>query len=255
MNIPMKCFFISLLILSAALAGAQSSGMITYEEKMDLHKNLPPERQDMKDMIPQYNISKFELIFSGDESLYRAQKQEELPTTSTSPGGPPMGMRFGAGRANRVVYKDLAKDTMIDSRDFMQKQFLITGPPKPRKWKIGTKHKEILGYNCLEASFREDSVTTMVAWFSPQLPVPNGPSDYQGLPGMILQVDVNDGLRMVTATEINLDSVDTSVIVAPSKGKEVTPEEFEKIREEKMKEMGMQQGGPTSGQQMFIIRQ
>ena len=82
-----------------------------------------------------------------------------------------MGMRFGAGRANRVVYKDLAKDTMIDSRDFMQKQFLITGPPKPRKWKIGKKQKEILGYNCLEASFREDSVTSMVVWFSPQLPV------------------------------------------------------------------------------------
>lgn len=222
---------------------------------MDLHKNLPPERQDMKDMIPQFNISKFELIFSGDESIYRAQKQEELPTTSTSPGGPPMGMRFGGGRANRVVYKDLAKDTMIDSRDFMQKQFLITGTPTLRKWKIGTKHKEILGYNCLEASFREDSATTMVAWFSPQLPVSNGPSDYQGLPGMILQVDVNDGLRMFTASEIKLDSVDTSVIVAPNKGKEVTAEEFEKIREEKMKEMGMQQGGPSGGQHMIMIRQ
>lgn len=251
----MKCLFISLLILSATIIGAQSSGMIIYEEKMDLHKNLPPERQDMKDMIPQFNISNFELIFSGDESLYRAQKQEELPTTTTSAGGPPMGMRFGGGRANRVVYKDLAKDTMIDSRDFMQKQFLITGSPSPRKWKIGKKHKEILGYNCLEASFREDSVTTMVAWFTPQLPVSNGPSDYQGLPGMILQVDVNDGLRMVTATAIKLDSVDTSVIVAPNKGKEVTPEEFEKIREEKMKEMGMQQGGQGGGQHMIMIRQ
>ncbi|MDZ4747217.1 MAG: GLPGLI family protein [Saprospiraceae bacterium] len=251
----MKFLFISLLILSATIADAQSAGMITYEEKMDLHKNLPPDRQDMKDMIPQFNISKFELIFSGDESIYRAQKQEELPATSSSPGGPPMGMRFGGGRANRVVYKDLAKDTMIDSRDFMQKQFLITGPPKPRKWKIGIKHKEILGYNCLEASFRADSVTTMVAWFSPQLPIPNGPSDYQGLPGMILQVDVNDGERMVTATEINIDSVDTTMIVAPSKGKEVTPEEFEKIREEKMKEMGMQQGAPGGGQHMFMIRQ
>ena len=72
---------------------------------------------------------------------------------------------------------------------------------------------------------------------------------------MILQVDVNDGLRTITATEIKLDSVDTTVIVAPNKGKEVTPEEFEKIREEKMKEMGMQHGGPASGQPVFIIRQ
>jgi GLPGLI family protein len=161
-------------------------------------------------------------------------------------------MRFG--RPNRVVYKNLALDTMVDSRDFMQKQFLITGPPQVRKWKIGTKQKEILGYHCLEASVQMDSATFIVAWFTPQLSISNGPSDYQGLPGMILGIDINEGTRMVTATEIQLDSVDTAVIVAPDKGKEVTPEEFEKIREEKMKEMGMQRGGP-GGQQMFFIRQ
>lgn len=220
---------------------------------MDLHKNLPPDRQDMKDMIPQFNIAKFELIFSGDQSIYRAQKQEEMaPPTSASPGP---GMRFGAGRANRVVFKDLALDTMIDSRDFMQKQFLITGPPTPRKWKIGKKQKDVLGYKCMEASFRVDSATALVAWFTPQINISNGPSDYQGLPGMILMIDVNDGERMITATEIKLDSIDAAVLVAPDKGKEVTPEEFEKIREEKMKEMGMQRGGPAGGQHMMIIKQ
>jgi GLPGLI family protein len=252
----MKYPLFALLVLMGTKVFAQSAGIITYEEKMDLHKTLPPDRQDMKDMIPQFNITPFELIFSGDESIYRAKKQEEITTPpGAPPGGPGMGMRFGGGRANRIVYKDLAKDTMIDSRDFMQKQFLITGPPKTRKWKIGTKQKEILGYNCMEASFRVDSATALVAWFTPQINISNGPSDYQGLPGMILQIDVNAGERMITATEIRLDSVDTSILIAPDKGKEVTPEEFEKIREEKMKEMGMQHGGPGGGQQMFIIRQ
>ncbi len=253
----MKYLVFAFFLLTAGLIGAQSTGKITFEEKMDLHKNLPPDRQDMKDMIPQFNISKFELIFAGDQSLYHAQKQEELPPTSAaSPGGPPMGgMRFGAGRANRVVFKDLALDTMIDSRDFMQKQFLITGPPTPRKWKIGKTQKEILGYNCMQASYKVDSTTALVAWFTPQISISNGPGDYQGLPGMILQIDVNEGERMITATEIVFDSVDTSIIVAPNKGKEVTPEEFEKIREEKMKEMGMQNGGGPGGPHMIMIRQ
>ncbi len=251
----MKYTLLALLFLVTLTAGAQTSGMITYEEKMDIWKNLPPDRQDMKDMIPQYNTTQFEMIFSGDESLYRPKKQEELPpVSSTTPSGPPRGMGFG-GRATRVVYKDLAKDTIIDSRDFMQKQFLITGTPKARKWKIGKGQKDILGYKCMEASFRVDSATSLVAWFTPQISISNGPSDYQGLPGMILQVDTNNGERTVTATEIKLDSVDTSVLVAPNKGKEVTPEEFEIIREEKMKEMGMQRGGPGGGQQMMIIRQ
>ncbi len=216
---------------------------------MDIHKTLPPDRQDMKDMIPQFNVSMYELTFLGDESIYQVQKQEEISLGST----PGPGMRFG--RANRVVYKNLAENNMIDSRDFMQKQFLLVGEPIARKWKIGTKQKEILGYNCMEASYRADSVTAMVAWFTPQISISNGPSDYQGLPGMILQVDINEGQRLVTATAITLDSVDTSIIVAPSKGKEVTPEEFEKIREEKMKEMGVQQSGPGGGHQMMIIRQ
>jgi GLPGLI family protein len=165
-----------------------------------------------------------------------------------------MTMRFG--RDNRVVYKNIAEHKMIDSRDFMQKQFLITGEPKERKWKIGAKQKEILGYNCMEATCKVDSATSVVAWFTPQLQISNGPSDYQGLPGMILQIDINDGLRMITATEVKLEDVDTSVIVAPTKGKEVTSEEFEKIRAEKMKEMGMDHGGPggPGGQHMMIIR-
>lgn len=248
----MKLFSLSLfLCLSTQVLLAQSAGLITYEEKMDLHKTLPPDRQDMKDMIPQFNSMLYELTYNGDESIYKAKKIEEITDPGQgSPGGP---MRFG--RPNRVVYKNNATNQMVDSRDFMQKQFLIKGELTPRKWKIGAKQKEILGYPCLEASFQQDSATMIKAWFTPQLQIMNGPSDYQGLPGLILQIDINDGTRMITATEIKSDSIDTSVIVMPDKGKEVTAEEFEKIREEKMKEMGMMRGGPGGPPQMMIIRQ
>lgn len=240
------------MLMAFSLTHAQdhATGKITFEEKMDLHRNLPPERQDMKDMMPQFNSSFWELTYHGDESLYQAQKQEETEYSSTQ-GGAHMMMRFG--RDNRILYKNLADAKMIDSREFMQKQFLITGPPTARKWKIGTEQKEILGYPCFQASFRVDSATQIVAWFTPQLEQANGPSDYQGLPGMILQIDVNNGERTLTATNIQFDSVDTSIIIAPTKGKEVTDEEFKKIREEKMKEMGIQGGGP--GPQMHIMIQ
>lgn len=248
----MKFVFATVLTCFSLLAVSQSIGHIVFEEKMDIHKTLPPERQDMKDMIPQFNASEFELIFNGDESIYQPHKKDEPTEVTSSQGGATMTMRFG--RDNRVVYKNMATDVMIDSRDFMQKQFLITGPPTPRKWKVGSKQKEILGYHCMEASYRVDSITALTAWFTPQLAVSNGPSDYQGLPGMILQIDINDGTRMITATEITFENVDTAVIVAPSKGKEVTSEEFEKIREEKMKEMGVQGGHGPGMRQMIMIR-
>ncbi len=229
-----------------------ATGKITFEEKMDLHRNLPPERQDMADMIPQFNTSLWELIYQGDESVYQHKKADEEQEVTSNQGGAHMTMRFGHDK--RIVYKNVADNQMVDSREFMQKQFLITDAPTPRKWKIGKDQKEILGYACFQATFQQDSNTQVTAWFTPQIEQHNGPSDYQGLPGMILQVDINNGERMVTATAIELKDVDTSVIVPPTKGKEVTAEEFKKIRDEKMKEMGIQRGGPGPQMDVHIIR-
>jgi len=247
--------FISLLLFSAltSLSFAQSTGKVTYEEKFDMYRHIPPDREDLKNNFPQFHTSMWELLYNGQESIYQHQKQQEADVTTAQQGNTQMTMRFG-GRENRVVYKNIADSKMIDSRDFMQKQFLITGVPTERKWKIGKQTKEILGYNCLQASFQVDSTTNIVAWFAPQIQQFNGPSDYQGLPGLILQVDANDGERVLTATEIKFEGVDTSVIVAPTKGKEVTAEEFDAIRKEKMKEMGMQgQGGPGGPPMQIMI--
>ena len=250
-NQALKRHAIALFSLLATLSlTAQTTGRIVYEEKMDLHRNLPPDREDMKDMIPQYNTMAFELFFNDSVTVYKAQKLAEDPAVTSSTGNQRMMMRWG-GRDTRVVYKHIPGNQLIDSRDFMQKQFLIKGPLDNRKWKITGKQKEILGQLCLSASTDIDTATHVVAWFAPQMAVFSGPSDYQGLPGMILQIDVNDGLRMITATDIVLEPVAPELLVAPTKGKEVTAEEFDKIREEKMKEMGMGGGGPM---QMTIIR-
>ena len=58
----MKYAFISILLFGVFALNAQTTGMITFEEKTDIHRMLPPEREDMKDMIPQFNTSSFELI-------------------------------------------------------------------------------------------------------------------------------------------------------------------------------------------------
>lgn len=238
--------FILAVFLGLAAQGllAQIAGRIVYEEKMDLHRNLPPDRQDMKEMIPQYNSMEFELFFSDSVTVYKAKKQLEDPNAAAPMmGDQRMMMRWG-GRDTRVVYKNLAANQLIDSREFMQKQFLIKGPLDSRKWKITGQQKEILGQLCLSASTQVDSTTSAVAWFAPQLAVASGPSDYQGLPGLILQVDINNGGRTITAKEIINEPVASEILIAPTKGKEVTAQEFDQIRREKMKEMGAGQGYP-----------
>lgn len=215
---------------------------------MDLHKNLPPEREHMKNVIPQFNVSNYELYFNEGESMYIPKKETEDPAYSANSNQ----TRWRWNRDTRMVYKNLNENRIVDSRDFMQKQFLIKGDIISKKWKITSKQKTILGYMCLSANFQQDTTTNIEVWFAPQLAIQNGPGDYQGLPGMILEVNFNEGTRIIQATNIDLTPPDPAIIIEPKKGKEVTPEEFEKIQEEKFKEMGTMQGG--SPQRMIIYR-
>ncbi|MBT8262280.1 MAG: GLPGLI family protein [Bacteroidia bacterium] len=75
----------------------------------------------------------------------------------------------------------------------------------------------------------------VTAWFTPQIPVGNGPGEYAGLPGLILEL--NAYRTTLLCSKIVLNPEDADVIEAPNKGKEVTREEYNKIVKEKMDEM------------------
>jgi GLPGLI family protein len=86
------------------------------------------------------------------------------------------------------------------------------------------------------------------------IPVQAGPGDYTGLPGVILHMNINDGEREITATDVQLGEVGSSILVAPTEGKEVSQEEWSKIRKEKMKEMEEEYGGKGKGMRKFLFR-
>ena len=76
---------------------------------------------------------------------------------------------------------------------------------------------------------------TTTAWYTPQIPVNNGPDDYQGLPGLILEV--HDGKLTIVCSKIVLNPKEKIDISEPEKGKVVTQEKYEEIMEKKAKEM------------------
>lgn len=54
-------------------------------------------------------------------------------------------------------------------------------------WKIQEDKKEIHGYQVQKASTRFAG-RDYVAWFSPEIPIPDGPYKFNGLPGLILEI-------------------------------------------------------------------
>jgi len=85
---------------------------------------------------------------------------------------------------------------------------------------------------------------TVTAWYSPDIPVSQGPENYWGLPGLILEV--SDGKTVILCSKIVINPKEKKEIKAPKKGKVVTQQEYDKIVAEKMeewREMGRQGGG------------
>jgi GLPGLI family protein len=80
---------------------------------------------------------------------------------------------------------------------------------------------------------KETIVTT--AWCTLQVPVSNGPAIYQGLLGLILEV--NDGKKTIVCAEIILNPSKKITVTAPKKGKVVSQKKYTKIQKQKRGEM------------------
>ena len=83
---------------------------------------------------------------------------------------------------------------------------------------------------------------TVTAWYCPEIPVNQGPEEYWGLPGLIMEV--NDGKTVTMCSKIVLNVKDKVEIKAPTGGDKVTQKEFDDIMMKKMKEMSEMGGGP-----------
>ncbi|MDZ4704859.1 MAG: hypothetical protein SH848_13075 [Saprospiraceae bacterium] len=65
------------LLLTVLTWAQQHQGTLVYEFKANLHRQLPPDNQNMKAMIPEFRTSRFQLLFTPQASLYKAIEEDE----------------------------------------------------------------------------------------------------------------------------------------------------------------------------------
>ncbi|MEL6674247.1 MAG: GLPGLI family protein [Bacteroidota bacterium] len=238
----MKKISLLLLICLPLMAMAQQEGRITYKETTKFEIDLPEEAQQYAHLIPTENVSTMELLFNANESLYMEAEIPEESEQTLMEGGMTTVISMGRG-ASAKTYFNVEENLLVQSQDMMGQPFLITGPLPEMNWKVVPEQKEILGQVCMKAIHTKDSVTH-IAWFAPGIPASVGPANWRGLPGAVLEVSMeseNTGMT-IEATEIVFEDI-SDKIAKPKKGKKVTQEEFGKIMEAKMKEMGAEQNG------------
>ncbi len=242
-------------LLFAALpffAAAQATeGKIIFDETIKLEIQLPDDApEEMKKMLPSEQKHQQILLFNGNTTLYRELDENDSKDLNIKHEDPDGGeFRINMMRPKNELYRDLQNDRAVESREFMGRTFLVKDEPKARKWKLTGEKKAILGHNCQKAQL-VDSTKQIVAWFTTDIPVSAGPETFHGLPGMILEVDTDNGKRTYVASKIELSAPEKDDLKAPTKGKECTRAEYEKIMADKLKEMGID-GGPGGAKIMI----
>ena len=241
-----KLFFLSLFMTVSTMIFAQNTeGIITFEEKINLHRRLQDEQ--MKAIVPEFRSSNMMFYFKGEECIYKPDENEEDEETNAGGGG--MSMRFR--RPQGETYRNLATGNQISTREFTGKKYLIADSLKQRAWKIGTETKKIAGYDCTKATFKDTAQKAdVIAWFTMDLPLAAGPQTYGALPGMILEVDSNNGEVLISAKKIEFKKLKDKDIAVPTKGEKTTQADFRKKMEEWMKA-----NGGRGGNGRMIIRQ
>tara|TARA_R110002072_G_scaffold62842_3_gene156993 strand:+ start:5295 stop:5645 length:351 start_codon:yes stop_codon:yes gene_type:complete len=94
-----------------------------------------------------------------------------------------------------------------------------------KKWEITQESKKIGNYLCYKAIDIASTNRKMkpVVWFTPEIPVSFGPLKYNGLPGLVILVEMYK--RTISVSEIILNPKDEIIIEKPKKGEKITAEE------------------------------
>lgn len=237
-------------------------------KQMAGNKDITP---DMQKMIAERMKGMFEktfvLNFDRSASIYK--EEEKLDAPGQNGGMRMMASMMGGGG---TYYKNVKDKSYSVDKEFMGKEFLIKDALPALEWKMESETKQVGGYTCYKATavkpvdnsdFRnyrakeadkkevkkDDKEKTtnfmddyempkevlITAWYTPEIPVNQGPEGYWGLPGLILEV--NDGKTIILCSKVVMNAKEKADIKAPKVGKEVTQKEYDEIVTAKMKEM------------------
>ncbi|WP_178985879.1 GLPGLI family protein [Winogradskyella helgolandensis] len=264
---------ILILILIGVVSSVNAQdfqGVATYKThrdfdiKMDSTKMNDEMQKRMMEMMKKQFQKTYTLTFDKSSSLYKQEAELDKPQVG---GG--FQMSFGSSGSD-VFYKNVKHKTYVDQKETMGKNFLIKDSISAIEWQLESDTKHIGEYMCFKATYTKQvpkvnmnfsSISSIdddneeekepemeeriiTAWYTPQIPVSNGPAKYQGLPGLILEI--HDGKLTVICSKIVINPEEKIEIEEPTKGKEVSQLEYDDIMEKKTKEM-MERYAPSRG--------
>ncbi len=230
---------LALLLLSTALfaqKGDKNEGVVEYRITTNLHKLLPPEQEALKARLPETQTFSYELLFNAEESLFRFLEDEE----EISRGG------FMVQMARQTeTYLNWKERLKLEPREVAGTAYLLQDSLSTPAWKFGGDEVRVLkGFNCKKAVLQDTArKQDIVAWYTEDIRVPSGPQAFHSLPGMIMEININEGAILMVPTSVKFRKLKKNEMKRPSGGKQVNNTQFREEMEELRKKNGGRGGG------------
>ncbi|GAB1309652.1 GLPGLI family protein [Urechidicola sp. KH5] len=253
--------FMALMVLLPLTANSQDfQGKAYYFSKSTLELGRfgatmsEAQKKQIAERLKNRLEKTYVLTFNKEESVFKEEEKVDAYSGATDS----WGKNFSPG----AQYKNVKQNTLLQKQEFYGRQFLVKDDLLEIKWNIGKESKKIGEYLCLKATAMiptkdltwydfswgqlrnneteegeepEVEMSEVVAWYTPQIPLNQGPLEYWGLPGLILEVSMGNTTMLCSKIVMNPD--EKTKIKIPEKGKEVTKAEYQEIISSKMIEM------------------
>lgn len=264
-----KVLFITALLFSGGIFAQDFQGVATFKShrKLDDFKiegdgsqNDALQKQIQEQLIKQFQ-KEYILKFTKNASTYKQLEKLRSPQPQTS------GFNITIDEGSDLLYKNIKEKRYSNQTDIMGKPFLIKDELQPKEWVLGKDKKFIGEYECYKATYTDEYTMQTVndgaikevkkkrfvtAWYTPQIPISNGPAAYEGLPGLILEI--NDGQLTLVCSKIVMNPKEAIELKEPTKGKIVTAKKFKEIMDKKNKEIMERMGRrSTDGPHQVMI--
>jgi len=221
------------LILAGSLfqkLGAQEIfipyGKISFEKRINVQRSTQELNlsDQAREKLGRYRISKWELYFDQDKSVYKNLRKE---TENDNPL-----FFLSISEPDNQQYTDYRSKSRILKKNIMGEDYLLKDSIPAVQWKILHDLRSIAGYECRKAVGIINDSVYVVAFYTEEILLKGGPEGFSGLPGMILGLAIPRYNTTWFATAVSGFSNYTEQLVPPQKGKRTdTDKEMQKLLE------------------------
>lgn len=218
-------FLISFQLIS------QITGEAVYQLSIDKRENLNEKKyRGFKKIEETAKKFKLKLTFNNTNSHYVLEKPMKMDYIQESL----FKMAEIVFKSNGEFYMEVNNKMLIEKKEFDDKKYIIESKINISDWKLTNETLKIGKFLCLKAkrnfiyeSRKGKTSIEQVVWYTPEIPLPFGPLDFVGFPGLVIQV--KSGNIITSLKTLRLNPKKNINVLLPKEGVKITKQEFLKI--------------------------